>query len=693
MSAQQDNIYQIFDGKICVVGTAVIRTEDNPKGIIDINLWRKWTQKNPSGLVRKAGNGRSSLFALDFIPKPHRGVIVELYGNPEVLNPLESHYRVDGTAHDYYRNYGIAENTPLSPAQINQLTINASVLNAMDLLKTARTTMRTRSCGSRLIWSTLVADVTAFNDLLKTKKYGEVRHTLPTSEPRLKEKFLAYKRLGYEYLIDGRTGNTAAQVVTPQMLQLWMQIYAGQRGMKPNYTEVYNEYCAFLVGTVEIVNQETGEVYDRKAEEYRQVSESTVRSYQSMWENRAIGHAIRSGDRQKFKGNYIPFHKLKQPKFSGSMISIDDRQPPFEYAPGERMWFYNAIDLGSEAFTCWVYGDSKEGIITEFYRQLLRNYAEWGFSIPYELEAEMSLNASFMGTFLKPGAMFREVRIEANNARGKRIEGYYRQLRYGLEKKREGWLARPFALSEHNQEGPVAKKTYPKEVIVDGCLRDIETWNNTLHSDQERYPGMTRWDVQEQNQHPELPPTNWVGILPHLGYHEKIHMRAGRMRLQYKDRVVGHNGEVALGKTLIGIMSRIEGLEVDVYWLDDNDGHVLKAMAFDSEGRYVCEILSDLGYGRSKLERTEEDKENRTLMSAYEATVQGYINRGTKAVDPITILPVEQATTERGGFKIRGSEHYKPSNSSGKELPPLDDTDETTEKTPNTDRTSTASRF
>lgn len=65
---------------------------------------------------------------------------------------------------------------------------------------------------------------------------------------------------------------------------------------------------------------------------------------------------------------------------------------------------------------------------------MLRNYTEWGLNIPYELEAESSLNSSFTNTFLQNGYMFENVRIESNNARGKRIERYYKSLRYDVEK-------------------------------------------------------------------------------------------------------------------------------------------------------------------------------------------------------------------------------------------------------------------
>ncbi|MBK6819878.1 MAG: hypothetical protein IPG85_09955 [Bacteroidetes bacterium] len=97
---------------------------------------------------------------------------------------------------------------------------------------------------------------------------------------------------------------------------------------------------------------------------------------------------------------------MKQPKYAGSILSIDDRQPPFKYDKNNRLWCYMGIDLASGAFTAWVFGKSKEGIIIDFYRELVRNYHMWGFNLPSDLEAEMSLNSSFVNAFLRPGNMF-----------------------------------------------------------------------------------------------------------------------------------------------------------------------------------------------------------------------------------------------------------------------------------------------
>ncbi|WP_449398500.1 hypothetical protein [Chryseobacterium wanjuense] len=87
--------------------------------------------------------------------------------------------------------------------------------------------------------------------------------------------------------------------------------------------------------------------------------------------------------------------------------------------------------------------------------------------------------------------MFQNVRIEANNARGKRIERYFGSLRYGSEKEREGWLARPHALSESNQKGSKEVPMLPYERIIEECITDIYDWNNAPHSVD---PSKTRWE-------------------------------------------------------------------------------------------------------------------------------------------------------------------------------------------------------
>lgn len=657
--------YDIYDNKIGVRLSYIVSDEDRKRAesveLLSYGAYQSRVRRMPDLRLREGkGAGNEVLINWVAMPSDWREVCKDRFGDPkERHHPLDKYFAIDGKAKVFFDNYQFEDGSFLKVRQRDQYTVNASVLGALTRLAVARTAAKKSRGGSlRGLWQSLANDVASFKEVLK--RNGHVIHNLPSSDRRLKERHDAFVKFSYDSVIDGRNNNQNAQIVTPAMLKIWQDIYAGQRGYKPTYIEVAIRYNDFRTLKVDIVNNDTGELYDPfDVESFRPASESTVYSYQSAWENRVVSHSIRSGDRQAFKVNE-PFHKLKQPSFAGSIISIDDRQPPFEYAPTKRMWFYNGIDLGSEAFTTWVYGESKEGIITDFYRQMVRNYTEWGVNLPYELECEMSLNSSFQDNLLENGAMFQKVRIEANNARGKRIEAYYRPLRYGFEKKEEGWIARPFAISESNQKSAVKVPMLPKEEIIEKSLKIIERWNNTLHSNQELHPGMTRWDVFLDKQHPELTPTNWAGILPHIGYPQKSSMKAGRIILQGKHRVVGFNNEVALGKKLINIMRQIEGMEVMVYWLDDNAGNVMKALVYDMQGNMICELLGDLEYNRATLEQTDEDLKNRELTSAYAVTVQGYIRTNARDINRITIIEreVEEAPKR---FVMPGLKTYTPS--------------------------------
>lgn len=691
----QTSPYETFRNQIGVRLSYIVADEgkrqDQSVDLISYQALAKRAKRTP-GLRLKEGKGagNEALLSWEALPYEWKKELEERFGRPEeTYNALQKHFRQSAKAKVFYDAFQFDNNEYLSPAVKRKYTVNASVLEAVIALKAQRTMQRKSRGGSITgLWDSLASDVAAFQENLK--RMGMVPHTLPSSGKRLKLRVDRFLKEGYASLIDGRSQNNNAQVVTPKMIELWQAIYAGQKNRKPTYVEVALRYQAFLDGDLEIINNETAEVFDPSDSEYRPASESTIYSYQAAWGQAAVSHSLRSGDRQKFKSAYEPFHKLKQPAFAGSIISIDDRQPPFEYATGKRVWFYNAIDLGSEAFTTWVWGDTKEGIILDFYRQMVRNYSDWGLNLPHEMECEMSLNASFKDNLLQNGAMFQKVRIEANNARGKRIEAHYRQLRYKYEKDEIGWLARPFALSESNQKGADKVPTLPKNEIVKKALKAIETWNNTLHSNQELHPGMTRWDVFMDKQHPELTTTNWAGILPYIGYETRSSMKLGRITLQGKHRVVGFDGEVALGEKLIGIMKRIEGSEVIVRWLDGNDGQVMKSLVYDTEGRLICELLDDLAYSRAAIEQTDDDLKNRELTSAYTATVQGYIRRNAQKIENITILEKPKPAKKR--FVIPQLDRYEVPDTEAEILPSAEEiiTDSEYTKSFNI---STASRF
>lgn len=625
-----------------VLSATVSRDKDKPYGI--------------KALQR--GGGKKMKLIIDFDSLPNH--IQEALGDPrKVDHNLQNYYKTDSVAVDFYTTFRRPDGSNLLPAEQQRYITNASVLIALIQLRDRHTAERIKlNMSLKGINTFLCEESNSFNAFLLKRKLPE--HNLPTHPVRFKEALNAFETefnyngtiFHFNYLsivkdVEGKR-KTNPLKVDDSVLAILNGLFSTQNH-KPNPTEISRAYDAFIDGYAQVYNEDSGEIYDPKG--FPSLSESTIKNWLAKWENKAATYKKRSGDRQKLMGQFKPFHQLERPKFAGSIISIDDRNPPFKDLSGKRAWFYNGIDLASECFTVFVYGKTKEGIITDFYRQMVRNYTEWGLSLPNELEAESALNSSFTATFLQEGYMFQNVRIEANNARGKRIERYFGALRYEVEKKRAGWLARPTAKSEANQKGAADVPLIPYDNIIENGIEDIFEWNNSPHSQD---PTKTRWEYFLEHQHPELKPTNWQAILPYLGYHQPTSCNTGYIQLQGQHRAIAMNGKICLGNDLITALKAIEGKDIDVYWLDDNSGNVMKALAY-YQGRFICEVQAMPKYNRAKLERTPEQDAARELQSSYVASVEGFIRQQERSLQRINIIHSPKPKP-KNGFFIPGME-------------------------------------
>lgn len=628
-------------------------------------------KNKPYGIkrVQTGGNGRQLLISYDSLPYEIQACIPD----PRKINHiLEKFYSEDGEARNFYSSYRFEDLSFLKTEHQEQYTVNASVLKAIILLRQARTIERLNKGGSvrgrkaqpertelKPVSVTLWADALSFNEALQAK--FSYQHTLPASEKHFKRVLNAFETQGYEALISKKHRNQNRRKVTTDIYQLLESLFAGTK-LKPTLIDVYRKYEAFLNGDIELITSD-GEVLQQG--DYKKLSERTVATYLNKWQSKIATHAKRSANRQEYMGQFTPYHSMHKGKYASSIISVDDRQPPFKTPEGKRVWFYMAKDLASDVFTCWVHGESKEGIIIEFYRQMVRNYASWGLPLPLEIEAEMSLNSSHTETFLKPGVMFEHVRIEANRARSKRIERDNKELRYNYEKGEDGWIARPHAKLGSNQAGPVDPKPRYYNEIVEMALRNITKWNNQPHV---KHKNMSRWAVFMQTQNPNLKPINYAGILPHLGHKVTTTVRLGIIKFNYCEHLIAIDGAIALGQKLITLMERLEGQEVTVYWLDTDDGLVLKAMVF-IDSQLICEALPKPVYYRAKSEQTDEDHAARTIMSAYVSTIEAFGKRRKSNIEPVVILDNRQP--EFNDFAMPGQKRWKPSNKEVELLPPM----------------------
>lgn len=621
-------------------------------------LKRKLTrdQKKTYGMRRARegkGLGNNVLIAFDTLPKEWR----ERLGDPRRKDcSLERFYWEDKEAVTYFRDVCPGKFGTIEAERQREYVIDASALMAAIRWRAAHYEECIKQNHSiKNTYKVLSEVVNNFNQLCAIKRLPQ--HSLPTNYISLKRKIERFEAESYASLLKGYDNNNRG--MASERTRILLESMFAHQTFKPTPAEVSRQLAGFLSGYVEVISNETGEMFDPKT--FNKISQRSITMFLNSWDSALATSRKRTGNRQIRLTNFVPFEKLAHPKFAGSIISVDDRQPPFEYKNGERMWFYLGVDLGSEAITTWVYGIKKEGIILDFYRQMVRNYAQWGLPLPAEIECESNLNASYKNGFLQEGSMFQTVRIEANSARSKRCEAYWKPIRYQLEKKHLGWIARPFAKSEANQVSTKAKEIVPYDRLVEQGLRDIETVNNMECT---IYPGKTRWEAFLEKQNPDNNrPINYRSILLSLGYKTKSSCSmAGQIRFRSNIYMLADGGTLVTGDRLIGHMQVLAGKDIDIYWLDGNDGECLAAIAcLKDTTRVICDLIEQPETSRAKIEETPEQAANRELVARYRATLEGYSQRRYHAIEKVTVLDHSQTTLNRK-FTIKGVSHYEAPN-------------------------------
>lgn len=650
--------WDIDTSKIATTEAELVPKHFKTLGALQKSIQRYKDEKYGIKQLQRACYGRPMLVDFDSLPRHIQNDL----GDPrKCAHIMEKWYKVDNGAVRFYTNHTLENGTPLSPMHQEEYIINASVLIAIKSYKEAHEDeLNRKGKKAKKIYEFMTNECIKFQETLKAKFKG-VQHSLPTSDRRFREafdNFFASDAPNYESLISGKIQNENAKKITDRTTALLDSIFA-KAGTKPNKLTVARRYQAFIDGVLDVINAESGEMYNPA--DFKALSERSVTKWLSEWESKIGTYALRSADRQKLRGQFSIAHERERPIYAGSLISVDDRQPPFEYAPSQRLWVYNCLDVASDVITATVWGKSKEGMILDFYRQIVRNYTEWGFRLPAELEAESSLNSSYKESFLREGAMFDYVRLEANNARGKIIERRNRDFRLIHERELDGFIGRWHARDESNQPQPkdniyLDQKFIAYDKVVQQSLMVIEDWNNMPHPDK---PEMSRWDYFASMQSPQLHPTNWKGFLPHLGYKTKTSCNVGKIRVQGVNLMIADHGEILFGEALISRLKVIEGEDLTAYWLDGNKGQLLKVLIYMGDS-FVCEGIPTPKYNHARIERNEQDEINLQIQARYTATVEGFMTNRKRSIEEVVIID-HRPKTLNNNFQMPGLNRNTPS--------------------------------
>ncbi|MDD3040925.1 hypothetical protein [Bacteroides sp.] len=204
-------------------------------GILSIPSYKKKVREGKLRVVRP-GKGAGSCALIDYntLPELIRQAYDRLYPNAkeELKEQFMSNFiKSDSKAIEFYKTYKPA----ISLERQSEYVLNVEVMNEMFRVEKETEAMH-KKCGyirKSVVWETVLGTCEKLRE-----RYN---HTLPANATRLRQKYNAYKRMGYVALVNRNTGNQAARIILADEARLLLKL---RRSIVPRYTEsqIFEEY-------------------------------------------------------------------------------------------------------------------------------------------------------------------------------------------------------------------------------------------------------------------------------------------------------------------------------------------------------------------------------------------------------------------------------------------------------------------
>lgn len=600
---------EYYEGRLCVSYQELV-----DGGIMSAANYKQIAARGKMRVMRRGGgaSGCCALVAVDSIPSRFQPMVKELY--PEGAQTrlrlwVMENYETDQGAVAFFND---REKTGVDltkyPEKIREYVTNASVLNCCIKLYDRASTAR-KLMGEKYNWDYMADAIEALR--------AELGHTLPTSTLRFRKKVTEYRREGYSCLISGKFGNQSARKVDYRTEQLILGLAVLPN--KPYNTNIAEMYNMFVCGELDVYDPKTGELMnpddfvDRKTGEPLELSESTINNYLNKPKNRVlVEHALSSWT--TFMHEQMPHVHRHAPEFSLSKISFDDRDLPRKLKDTKaRPKAYYAYDVMSQCVVGFAYNRNKNvDLVVECFRSMFRLLERRGWNCPAQVEVENHLMSQWKDSFLKAGVLFPFVRFCApQNSQEKYAEPMNGAKKRSVEHRNHLGIGRFYAKDRHYRTE--AKKVFDElndtyedkqyyswdELIADD-MRDVMEFNNSLHPNQKKYPGMTRWQVLEANLNPTLQPIAKSVLARFIGEHVETSIRRNSYcRVAYEDWWLSD----------VSVMEKLapNNWKVDAYYLTDEDGSVKNVYIYQND--MLIDELQNVGtFNTADCEQTEEDK-------------------------------------------------------------------------------------
>lgn len=618
-----ESVMKYIDGKLCIP----IQQLEIEGVMTSANCRQMIARKKAIAATRGGGaKGSHAFVIIDSLPPRYKEEVYLRHPETDSVRLagwVRSNYEIDQSAVVFFHD---REKTglDLKPEKIREYITNASVLNTcIRLYDNARTYQRI--AGDKYDWGKMAAAV----DSLRVQ-FG---HTLPGSMLRFRKKVAEYRREGYGCLISGKFGNQSARKVDYRTERLILGIAVLPN--KPFNTNVAEMYNQFVCGELDVYDPETGELFnpddftDRDGEP-RVLSETTINNYLNKPKNRVlIEHKLSSWS--TFMHEQMPHMHRHAPEFSFSKISFDDRDLPRKLKDTKaRPKAYYAYDVASQCVVGFAYNRNKNvDLVVDMFRSMFHLIDRKGWGCPAQVEVENHLMSQWKDSFLKAGVMFPFVRFCApQNSQEKYAEPMNGAKKKAVEHRNHLGIGRFYAKDRHYRtEGRKVfdeqndtyedKQYYSWDELVADDMRDVMEFNNSLHPNQKKYPGMTRWQVLEANMNPNLEPINKAVLARFIGDHVETSVRRNSYcRVGYTDWWLSGTG----------VLERLapNNWKVDAYYLTDDDGNITDVYIYQN-GMLVDKLQNVGTFNTADCEQTDADRavfvEQRKKISGFNAYV------------------------------------------------------------------------
>lgn len=595
---------EYHDNRLCISMRELV-----DGGIMSVPNYKQLSARGRIDVVRRGGRGGYALIAVSSLPDTYQERLKELYPDPsmEVLQAwLDANYEVDQAAVAYFNNWrNQCGHDHATEAHVKEYVTNASVLNAcVKLYNNAKAIQRTM--GQKYDWSMMSQAVEGYR--MKTG------HTLPASMLRFRKKVNEYQSVGYECLISKKFGNQASRKVNFRTERLILSIAVLPN--KPFNTSVWEMYNSFVCGELEVYDPETGELFDPsewtdKNGDPMSLSESTICNYLNKPKNKMlIDHSLQSFT--TFMHEQMPHVHRHSGEFSLSQITMDDVDLTRKLKDTkQRVHAYYAYDVVSQCVLGASYARKKDqGLVVDCFRDMFRLIEKHGWGMPAGIEVENHLMSEYKDGFLQAGVAFPFVHFCApQNSQEKYAEQMNgAKKRSIIHKNHEGigrfygkgkWRMESKKISDADNDTWEDKEYFTYDQLVADDRRDCEEWNNSLHPNQKKYPGMTRWQVLEANINPTLKPLDKLTLSRYIGERVETSIRRNStVRVAYEDWW--------LSDTSVLEKLKPNDYKVTAYYLPDENGKPTDVYLFQDD-RYIDKVERVETYSRVMAEQTDED--------------------------------------------------------------------------------------